>query len=145
MTYDEHTDGTEAGSCSSIDFVKDAAANIVKEVPEEQVIMALPFYTRVWTTTADGSVYNASLGMSSQDAFLSENSVTAEWDDETQQYYAEFENAEGSTVQVWLEEEESMAKKLDVYSDYNFGGLAFWRLGYDTPEVWTEINNTVSR
>ncbi len=145
MTYDEHTDGTDAGSCASIGFVTDAAANIVKEVPEEQVIMALPFYTRVWTTTADGSVYNASLGMSSQDDFLSENNVTAEWDDETQQYYAEFENTEGSKIQVWLEEEESMAKKLEVYEEYNFGGLAFWRLGYDTPEVWTEINNTVSK
>ncbi len=144
MTYDEYTDGsTEAGSCSSINFVTEAAANIVEEVPQEQVIMALPFYTRVWTTASDGSLSNYSLGMSSQDSFLSENNVTAQWDEETQQYYAEFENADGSTVQVWLEEEESMAKKLEVYSEYQFAGLAFWRLGYETSEIWTEIESAV--
>ena len=52
MGYDEHYKGSEeAGSVASIDFVKNGIKNTLKEVPAEQTILALPFYTRLWAET----------------------------------------------------------------------------------------------
>lgn len=52
MAYDEHYSGSEeAGPVASIGFVKEGVANTLKEVPAEQIIMGMPFYTRVWMET----------------------------------------------------------------------------------------------
>lgn len=56
MAYDEHYAGSEeAGSVSSIGFVKDAVTNTLAEVPASQLILGMPFYTRVWSETPDTS------------------------------------------------------------------------------------------
>lgn len=52
MAYDEHYAGSEeAGPVASIGFVKDGVANTLKEVPADQLILGMPFYTRVWSET----------------------------------------------------------------------------------------------
>ena len=52
MAYDEHYAGSpEAGSVASIGFVTDGVENTLKEVPANQVILGMPFYTRVWSET----------------------------------------------------------------------------------------------
>lgn len=52
MAYDEHYSGSEeAGPVASIGFVKEGVANTLKEVPADQIIMGMPFYTRVWMET----------------------------------------------------------------------------------------------
>ena len=49
MAYDEHYGGSkESGSVASIGFVTKGADDILAEgVPAEQVVLGMPFYTRV--------------------------------------------------------------------------------------------------
>ena len=52
MAYDEHYSGSEdIGSVSSIGFVKKGVADTLEEVPAEQTILGVPFYSRVWELT----------------------------------------------------------------------------------------------
>lgn len=52
MAYDEHYSGSEeAGPVASIGFVKDGVTNTLAEVPADQIILGMPFYTRVWVET----------------------------------------------------------------------------------------------
>ena len=51
MAYDEHTTGDEPGSVSSITFVRDCVQSLLKTFDKSQVVLGLPFYTRVWTIT----------------------------------------------------------------------------------------------
>ena len=51
MAYDEHYNGSEEGSVASIGFVEQGIKDTLKEVPAEQVILGVPFYTRVWALT----------------------------------------------------------------------------------------------
>ena len=52
MAYDEHyVKGPEAGSTSSLAFVKQSAERTIAEVPKEKVIVGLPFYSRLWCET----------------------------------------------------------------------------------------------
>ena len=60
------------------------------------------------------------------------------WDEVACQNYAEWQSGE-ATYQIWVEDEESIAVKLDVMKVKNIGGVAVWRLGYGTPAAWNLI------
>ena len=47
------------------------------------------------------------------------------------------------TYQIWLENAKSLEAKLQVMSAYQLGGIAEWKLGLETPDVWTLIENYV--
>lgn len=138
MGYDEHYAGSpEAGSVASIDFVEEGIEQTVAQVPPEKVINAVPFYTRIWETTGD-SISSQAVGMEMAEEYVAAHNIEVEWDDETCQNYGEY--TDGDTLyQVWLEDEESIRVKLNIMDKYQIGGVASWRLGYEKPSIWDEI------
>ena len=138
MGYDEHTAASdEAGSVASLGFVTQGIEDTLKEVPAEQVINALPFYTRKWAYEG-GSLSCESLGMREAAAFLKDNGVSASWDAETCQNYASFEK-DGVAYSIWLEDAESISSKLAVMTAHNLGGVGCWKLTQETPDIWDTI------
>ncbi|MDO4261157.1 MAG: glycosyl hydrolase family 18 protein [Eubacteriales bacterium] len=139
MGYDEHYSGSEeAGSVASHDFVEQGIVNTLKEVPKEKVINAVPFYTRFWKTEVDGSVSSEALGMDAADQKVTNNEAEKVWDETTHQYYVEFDY-EGSTYQMWMEEETSIEDKMQLIKQYELAGVASWRLGYERATIWDVI------
>lgn len=137
MGYDEHYSGSsQAGSVASYNYVKAGIENTIKDVPANKVINAIPFYTRLWKI-ADG-VTSESLSMSGAENVLSQYGVTAVWDEETAQNFAEFQ-ADGAKYQIWMEDVSSISAKLNLMSGYQLAGVAAWKLGLEKPEVWDAI------
>ena len=138
MGYDEHWGGGGvAGSVASIGFVEDGIAQTVADVPANKVINAVPFYTRVWKTKGD-SVTSEAIDMETAQNFIKNNGVNMSWDPETAQNYGEVEK--GNTLyQIWMEDKDSIEAKLAVMRKYNIGGVAAWKLGYETPDIWDMI------
>lgn len=140
MAYDEHyAGGEEAGSTSSLPFVKDAVKNTLEEVPAEKTVIALPFYTRLWKTDKDGNLSSEAYGMSGAMQVLKDAGVEAQWDAELAQYYGSYENGE-ITYQIWLEEDTSFEEKLKAVCEYDVAGIAAWKLGLEKESVWNVIN-----
>ncbi|MCM1113730.1 MAG: glycosyl hydrolase family 18 protein [Muribaculum sp.] len=139
MGYDEHWHGSgDPGSVASIDYVTNGITKTVSEVPAKKVINALPLYTIVWTTNGV-NVTDEYLTLNNLAAFLNQVNAQPEWDEITCQNYLEWQSGD-SLKQVWLEDAESVRVKLNVMSVNEIGGVAVWRLGYGTPEVWELIN-----
>ncbi|MCI8390703.1 MAG: glycosyl hydrolase family 18 [Roseburia sp.] len=149
MAYDEHYSGSEeAGSVASIGFVSDGVANTLREVPAGQLILGMPFYTRVWsetpTTEAEDSdtidyelgCYSA--GMKDVQNLISVNGAIPVWNEETGQYYAEYVNS-GATYRIWIEDTASLEEKLKVMQSSQLAGGAFWKLGLEDSSVWDTI------
>ena len=61
------------------------------------------------------------------------------WNNETAQYYGDIANSDGSVTKIWLEDAESIAAKLAVMKANNLAGVAAWRLGFETPDIWDVI------
>ena len=59
------------------------------------------------------------------------------------QYYAEYKE-EGITYRIWLEEQESIRKKIEVMKEYNLGGVACWKLGLEINDIWEIIDEYVN-
>ena len=138
MGYDEHWgSGGVAGSVASLGFVEDGIVQTVEDVPANKVINALPFYTRVWKTNGD-KVTSEALDMETAWNFIKNNGLNMTWDATTGQNYGEIQL--GNTFyQIWMEDKDSIEAKLAVMRKYGIGGVAAWKLGYETPDIWDAI------
>ncbi len=139
MGYDEHYAGGEAGSVASISFVKEGIENSLKEVPKEKLVNSVPFYTRVWTEK-DGTFTSRAYGIAGAKAWVEENDVHLEWQEDLGQYYGETENEDG-LQRIWMEEERSLGLKMDLINEYDLAGVACWKLGFETTDIWDIISN----
>ena len=137
MNYDEHYAGSEEpGSVSSIGFVNEGIADALEHVPANKIINALPFYTRIWGVDESGKIVsNASAGMKDAAENVAANNGKINWDDFTGQNVATYKK-DGANYSIWLEDAKSMKLKLDATKENNLAGVAFWRLGYETPDIW---------
>lgn len=141
MGYDEHYAGSEsAGSVASIGFEQNGITGTLEDVPANKIISGVPFYTRLWytVTNADGStsVTSEAIGMNRAQKTLETYGVTPAWDEETAQDYASWTLDDGTLCQIWLENEESLARKAALVSQYDLGGIAAWVLGFERSSVW---------
>ena len=149
MGYDEHYAGSEeAGTVASLSFEEEGIQNTLQEVAAEKVVSGIPFYTRLWcsTTNEDGTttVTSEAMGMNQAQQTLENNQVEASWDETTGQNYAQFNGESGELYQIWLEDTESLTRKLELIKNYDLGGVAEWKLGLEDDSVWDLIAKYIS-
>ena len=140
MGYDENTAGSEtAGSNASLDFVTEGIEQTLKEVPASKVINAMPFYTRLWIESYDnGALECQTLGMTDANAYAREKGMDIYWDAASGQNIAELDT-EQNLQKMWLEDDKSLEEKLKLIDTYQLAGGAFWKLGFESSEIWTLI------
>lgn len=155
MAYDEHYAGSDEGSVSSIGFVEKGASDTLDAgVPAEQLVLGMPFYTRIWAETPkeeDGDSAEAAaedyvgyelsseaVSMAEARSRIDANGAQSTWLEDCGQNYAQYE-ADGVTYKVWLEDAQSLDLKLQVMKKLNLAGAAFWKAGMETADVWDTI------
>ena len=156
MAYDEHYAGSkESGSVASLGFVTKGADDILDEgVPAEQVVLGMPFFTRVWAEKpkdSDGDdaesasenyipyeLSSEAVGMLSAQRLMEVNGAEKTWLDDMGQFYTEYVN-NNITYKIWFEDVRSIEEKLKVMDSHKFAGAAFWKLGLEDTTVWDTI------
>ena len=144
MGYDEHYAGsTDAGSVSSLGFVKAGIEDTLKEVPAQKVINAIPFYTRVWIQPfGAGNLTSEVLGMDGAANYISEHGMDTYWDDEAGQNVASVE-AEDGIYTIWVEDEQSIGEKMKLIQENQLAGVAEWKLGFERSSIWDVISTNI--
>ena len=134
MGYDQNgVSATKAGTVAGADWVE---LNIKKflgqeGVSEDKLILAMPFYTRLWKEK-DGTLTSSVVNMRS---VTIPDGVEKTWDENTKQYYIEYEQ-NGTTYKMWIEDEESLKAKLNLVNQYDLAGGAFWSKDRESNTVW---------
>ncbi|MDD3279215.1 MAG: glycosyl hydrolase family 18 protein [Lachnospiraceae bacterium] len=141
MGYDEHYSGSEeAGSVSSLPFVKDSIVQTLKEVPARKVINAIPFYTRLWTVRFGQQMPESeAIGMDKADAYVSQLQMNVVWDESVGQNVATAEDSDAQYY-IWMEDEKSLEEKMKLVQEYELAGAAEWKLGFERDSVWDIIS-----
>ncbi len=138
MGYDEHYAGSqEAGSVASISYVSHGISSALEDVPADKLINGIPFYSRIWISDANG-LSSKALGMEDIQNFIAEHNMEKTWSDADGQYYAEC-TEDGTKYQIWVEDADSISAKLTLMQSNNLAGVAEWKLGFETADVWNEI------
>lgn len=142
MGYDQNgTSSTKAGTVAGADWVE---LNIKKFLGQEGVdksklILAMPFYTRLWKET-DGTLTSSVVNMRSVTV---PESTEKTWDENTKQFYIEYEK-DGAIYKMWIEDEESLKAKLDLVNRYDLAGAAYWSKDRELNTVWNIIDEKLN-
>lgn len=140
MGYEEHWNGDPiAGSVASLPWVENALDTMLTDVVRAKVILALPLYTRDWSS--------ASPATGSWDITLAEQGTRAhaagsvrQWNASLEQYVIGY-SSNGLARYIWAEESRSLTAKVRMSTDRKIAGLAYWYMGGETVDVWDAISN----
>ncbi|KIR03316.1 hypothetical protein P261_02131 [Lachnospiraceae bacterium TWA4] len=161
MAYDEYWKNSQAGPNASISYVEKGMDVALESVPKEKLVTGIPFYARVWkevpeeyaTDTKnireDGnseySRYELTSSAYSMDA-VSEliekykaNDRIA-WDENLGLNYVEIPLEHGK-YRIWIEDARSLEEKLKLVQQKKTAGIAGWKLGLESKDVWPMINS----
>ncbi len=138
MGYDEHTAVEGKSSSASYGFVRDGIKDTLAVVPKEKVINAIPFYTRLWKTDESGETTSNALGLIAAQKWVTENNVELYWQEELGQSYGEAK-IDGDEYAIWMEDEKSLEKKMELIAEHDLAGVAIWKLGLEPAEIWDTI------
>jgi len=145
MAYDEFgVSSTEPGTNAGYNWVK---LNLTKflqteEIKSDKIILAIPFYTRIWTTNSDGKVISDTVSMKRTESVIPDG-VEKKWDDNLKQNYVEYTSG-NSKKQIWIEDTNSLKAKVSLIKENKLAGVASWQKDMETEDVWkmlkTELN-----
>ncbi len=148
MTYDEHwASSPKAGSVASLPWVEKGITDIIKEdrVPPSKLLVGVPYYTRLWMEeTIDGvtSVSSKTFSMTAAQNYIKEKNLEPIYDEQTKQNYVE--HTEGNIVyKMWIEDAVSMKARAELVNKLDIAGIASWRRGLETQDVWEIIHTEI--
>jgi len=140
MCYDEHYAGSEeAGSVSSLSYVERGIDESTAKMDKNRVIIALPFYTRVWITDANGKLRSEALSIKKAKEWITEKNVPLEWKEDIGQYYGVIQDG-NEKKEIWMEDEKSMEAKMSLLREKGIQGVAAWKLGQEPEGFWSILN-----
>ncbi|WCK55673.1 LysM peptidoglycan-binding domain-containing protein [Aneurinibacillus sp. Ricciae_BoGa-3] len=141
MGYDEHWDGDPTpGSVASLSWTAQGIQLLMKDVPAQKIMLAVPFYTREWITNqSTNKVTSYDRTMAEAEKIIANKGLHKVWDDKACQNYVEY-TANGQKHQIWLEDNQSMQLRQNIVNQYHLGGIAAWYIGAETPAIWTTFD-----
>ena len=138
MAYDDYVGGSVAGPNSGIPFLEEVMGVCQDVVDMDRLIVGLPFYSRLWYENKDGTVSRETGDMNFVEEYAQERELTFSWLSDVGYDYAEYESEE-SLARIWYENARSLEAKLNVLSRFEIAGVAYWRLGQETADVWDTL------
>lgn len=142
MTYDEFWASSPiSGPVASYDWMLYHMRQLVEVVPPERLVMGIPSYTRVWRETPSIDTANqmrtksTAIGMEAQANLIEKYELKLIWDDVDKLYYTTFFE-EANQVKIWVENAQTINAKLDIVENLGLKGVAMWRRGFETEDIW---------
>ena len=144
MAYDEYgISSTKPGTTAGYDWVKLNLNKFLKteEIDSNKIILAVPFYTRVWTTSSDGNTTSKTIAMKNIDTVIPDG-VEKKWNDDLKQNYVEYSDGDDKK-QIWIEDLDSLKEKISLINENNLAGIGSWQKGMEDEAVWKMINKEI--
>lgn len=146
MAYDQYGASSEqAGTTAGYNWIELNLKKFLEtyEVESEKLILAVPFYARLWTIDSSGNADGRTAIPMNEIEETIPSDVERKWDDELKQNYVEY-TEDGETKKMWIEDIDSLKEKISLIKEYDLGGIAAWELGMESDGVWQMINQELS-
>jgi spore germination protein YaaH len=135
MTYEYHWSTSGAGPIAPVDWVGDVLAFARTTMPAEKIMQGVPLYGYDWVGQSGVDVV-----WEQTMALVKQYGATVRWDAASASSWFEYV-AKRARHTVWFENASSVDAKLQVNISQGVGGVSFWRLGGQDPEVWSTLRN----
>ena len=106
MAYDQNgISSTKPGTNAGYDWIQLNLKKFLQteEIESQKLILAVPFYTRLWTTNSNGELIGKTTVIMKNINSVIPEGTEIKWDDELKQNYAEFSDG-SNTRKIWIED-----------------------------------------
>ncbi|CAM4211640.1 glycosyl hydrolase family 18 protein [Paenibacillus tarimensis] len=139
MAYDQYWKGsTSPGSVAGLQWTEQGVKEYLSYgIPRSKLMLGIPFYIREWKIDNNGRLLDSrAIFMKDLPALLHSNEATSVYDPKFQQIKHTYVK-DGFTYVLWAETVDTVKKRIEIAKKYDLAGVAAWRLGYESPELWT--------
>lgn len=141
MAYDQYFKGsTSPGSVSGLPWAEEGIREFLSYgIPRDKLVLGIPLYVRLWKIDGSGKLADSSvIYYKDLPALVASKSPAMTWDAQFGQYRAEYDEG-GYHYVFWMEDEKTIAARVELAKKYDLAGVAAWRLGYDSAELWQRL------
>jgi spore germination protein YaaH len=142
MAYGYAVGSSPPGSTAPMNWVTSSMAYAVSEISPDRLILGIPFYGYDWNVT-QGPPARA-LRFDQVRELLDATGAVPELDQRTRSRTFRYES-NGDRHEVWYEDAESLAAKLELVGRFRLAGVGAWRLGQEDPAFWPIWDATLGR
>lgn len=142
MGYDEHYGGSRLpGANASLPYDRKAVTTLLKVVPSQKVILALPFYNRDWSLMSNGTVSSSEyISLPEQNQLITRYDMKPVWNTTLGQYVASYYKSSIKHI-IWFEDGRSLIAKYNLAVQKQLAGVAYWYVGGESSDIWTSLSN----
>lgn len=148
MGYDQRGAWSNVpGSIAEVSWVEENIESLINDsnIPSHKIILGVPFYTRLWTVKeGDIKPKTTVYTMKNCQTFLKEHNLTTTWDEKAGQNYAEYKSGI-TTYKLWIEDKDSIKRRVETVNKYNLAGITGWRKGLETSDIWEVIHENLKK
>lgn len=130
MAYDQHWSTSSPGAIAEIPWAEKIANYAKTVIPEEKIIMGMPFYGRTWQSENYGKAWLYS-GIK---RIQKENKVKKIERNANGIPYFKFKP--DITVTGWYDDAYSLKKRMDSFKKLGVKKIGFWRIGQEDTDFW---------
>lgn len=138
MAYDKSP--SVASPQTPLPWVREVVDYTLKRIPADKVLLGLGLYGYDWSLAGRRTILFARNGLDAYvsylDDILNRYRPEVKWDESAALPHFSYTDEKGQTHTVWYENMASLRTKLDLVREKGLAGVAFWRLGYTTPEFY---------
>ncbi|CAM4406258.1 spore germination protein YaaH [Paenibacillus endophyticus] len=139
MAYDEHWSGSQTpGSVAGLKWAEEGIKQFLSYgIPRSKLMLGIPFYVREWKLDSQNKlVGNRAVVMKELPKLIADTNAQGIFDSESGQMKYKYAK-DGFTYLFWAETETTVKARIDMAKRYDLAGVAAWRLGYESTELWT--------
>lgn len=151
MAYDQYWAASpKSGPVAAYDWVSAKMIEIIQVVPEHKLVLGMPTYMRIWKEVPSTEKANtmkaksSTLSMHRLTGMMDQNDYNFIWDETGQHYYIGYIK-DDILYKIWVEDGKSIRAKTAFARDKNLAGVATWRRGFETQDIWGIIEEELNK
>ena len=143
MAYDEYyASSTSAGPVASLDWVESSIKKSLEEIPSHKLVLGIPFYMRYFEVTGNKVTSTKAISMQTAYDMIQKNNPTYTYMESDGQYKISWKSGNKTCI-FWLENTDTVLKRVNLANKYNLAGVASWRRGLEISKVWDVIEENL--
>jgi len=139
MAYDQYYSSSKTpGPVSGLDWTESCIKLTLKEVSNDKLVLGMPYYIRIWKTQNGKALSSSAVSMSQALEKIELNNAVSEYDPKfklTKYFWTQDEYV----YMLWMEDAVSIKERVKLSKKYSLSGVASWRRGFETDDVWQSI------
>lgn len=133
MTYDQHYNGGPYGPIGGLDWMTEIMKYATSTIPSKKLLLGIPSYGRSWPLNGGSGV---AIRATRAEELIRTKGVTPTYDPQTAEVSFRYTDDNGVARIAYYTDARGLEAKLGLVREMNLGGMAMWRLGYETPDYW---------